>query len=317
MSEQGEQPIPGASNHQRINNHLYDEAVEFDSQNGSEIQSSEEDRADQLRQQRQEEQRQEGDDVARAEEGQQQMSQDQEDSQYEEKNQVYPGAYNPSDYDNLQVNGEIKELFKYITRYKPVTVDIDAKLKPFIPDYFPAIGEVDAFLKMDKYDGTEENLGISILDEPNLNMSKQAAMEVKLRDLVGGGGSDKSKPITVYSIENADKNPKAIQSWINDVQKLRENKPQPSVSYTKQMPEIDALMQVWPQEIEEVFNTIELPNEDLDVTTEEFARLLCGVLDIPIHPQNGEKNVIEALHVAFTLYTELKANQHIQQNQDM
>lgn len=35
-------------------------------------------------------------------------------------------------------------------------------------------------------------------------------MEVKLRDLVGGGGSDKSKPITVYSIENADKNPKAI-----------------------------------------------------------------------------------------------------------
>ena len=41
------------------------------------------------------------------------------------------------------------------------------------------------------------------------------------------------KPITVHAIENADKNPKAIQSWINDVAKLRENKPQPTVPYTK------------------------------------------------------------------------------------
>jgi len=51
-------------------------------------------------------------------------------------------------------------LFSYITRYKPVTLELDSKLKPFVPDYFPAIGEVDAFLKMDKPDNKEENLGI-------------------------------------------------------------------------------------------------------------------------------------------------------------
>lgn len=71
-----------------------------------------------------------------------------------------PGAYNPADYDTLDVSSEVKELFKYITRYKPVSLTIDSKLRPFVPDYFPAIGEVDAFLKMDKPDKTEEILGV-------------------------------------------------------------------------------------------------------------------------------------------------------------
>lgn len=31
-------------------------------------------------------------------------------------------------------------------------VDIDSKLKAFVPDYIPAIGEVDAFLKMPRPD---------------------------------------------------------------------------------------------------------------------------------------------------------------------
>ena len=30
-----------------------------------------------------------------------------------------PGTYNPADYANLQVSHEIKELFEYISRYKP------------------------------------------------------------------------------------------------------------------------------------------------------------------------------------------------------
>jgi len=34
-------------------------------------------------------------------------------------------------------------------------------LKPFVPDYVPAVGEVDACLKMGKPDGTKEDLGIT------------------------------------------------------------------------------------------------------------------------------------------------------------
>lgn len=31
--------------------------------------------------------------------------------------------------------------------------EIDTKLRAFVPDYIPAIGEVDAFLKMPRPDG--------------------------------------------------------------------------------------------------------------------------------------------------------------------
>jgi intraflagellar transport protein 46 len=47
-------------------------------------------------------------------------------------------------------------------------IDLDRNLKPFVPDYIPSVGEVDAFLKMPKPDGTKD-LGIAVLDEPTLN----------------------------------------------------------------------------------------------------------------------------------------------------
>lgn len=40
---------------------------------------------------------------------------------------------------------------------------LDSKIKPFIPDYVPAIGEVDAFIKMPRPDGQPETLGLVTL----------------------------------------------------------------------------------------------------------------------------------------------------------
>ena len=57
-------------------------------------------------------------------------------------------AYDPGEYENLPVNAEIKELFQYITRYTPQSIDLEHKLKPFIPDYIPAVGDIDAFIKV-------------------------------------------------------------------------------------------------------------------------------------------------------------------------
>lgn len=48
-------------------------------------------------------------------------------------------------------------------RYKAPTVVLDAKIKPFVPDYIPAIGEVDAFIKMPRPDGQPEILGLNTL----------------------------------------------------------------------------------------------------------------------------------------------------------
>ncbi len=57
-------------------------------------------------------------------------------------------AYDPAEFEHLQVSAEMKDLFKHISRYTPQTVELDTKLKPFIPDFMPAIGDIDAFLKV-------------------------------------------------------------------------------------------------------------------------------------------------------------------------
>ena len=57
-------------------------------------------------------------------------------------------VYDPRNYDHLQVSGELKELFSYITRYTPQPIELETQLRPFIPEYIPAIGDIDAFLKV-------------------------------------------------------------------------------------------------------------------------------------------------------------------------
>ena len=61
---------------------------------------------------------------------------------------IFSSVYDPAEFQHLQVSGELKELFQHITRYTPQTIDLETKLKPFIPEYIPAIGDIDAFLKV-------------------------------------------------------------------------------------------------------------------------------------------------------------------------
>ena len=54
----------------------------------------------------------------------------------------------------------------------------------------------------------------------------------------------------IHAIDEAEKNPKQIVAWIESVAEIHKNKQPPSVSYSKTMPDINSLMQVWPQEVE-------------------------------------------------------------------
>ena len=76
------------------------------------------------------------------------------------------GTYDPSEYENLNVSPEIKELFTHVMRYTPQTIDLETRFKPFIPEYIPAVGDIDAFIKVMRPDGKNESLGLTMLDEP-------------------------------------------------------------------------------------------------------------------------------------------------------
>lgn len=103
----------------------------------------------------------------------------------------------------------------------------------------PAVGEVDAFLKMPRPDNSKEELGIMVLDEPALNNEDKTVLELKY---VQSKNVTRAAPINVDAIEQADKKPKEVSRWITSVQDLHKTRPPPTVNYTKNMPDIETLM---------------------------------------------------------------------------
>ncbi|CAM9340502.1 unnamed protein product, partial [Sphacelaria rigidula] len=110
------------------------------------------------------------------------------------------------------------------------------------------------------------------------------------------------------SIEHAHKNPAEIDKWIQSIDDLHRTKPPPQVHYKKNMPDIEVLMEAWPPEFEEILSNANLLDQDLDMPLEDYARMMCAVMDIPVYD-----NLIESMHVLFTTYMEFNSNAHFMQ----
>lgn len=225
-------------------------------------------------------------------------------SEEDEDGDAPEGAYDPADYEHLTVSQEIKELFQYITRYTPQTIELEHKLKPFNPDYIPAVGDIDAFLKVPRPDGQPVTLGLTVLDEPCAKQSDPTVLDLQLRNISKTSGI---RAMQVRSVKDADRNPKAIDAWVDSINDLHRSKPPPNVHYTKSMPDVDHLMQEWPPEIEELLSKLQLPTANLDCNLQSYVDMICGILDIPVH-----KSKIQSLHVLFSLYSAFKQNQQFQ-----
>ncbi|NWS74730.1 IFT46 protein, partial [Crotophaga sulcirostris] len=208
-----------------------------------------------------------------------------------------------ADFDYLPVSSEIKELFEYIRRYTPRTIEIQHKLQPFIPDFIPAVGDIDAFLKVPRPDGKADNLGLLVLDEPSTKQSDPTVLSLWLTE--NSKQHNVTQQIKVRSVENAEKNPKAIENWIESISELHRCKPPATVHYSRPMPDIETLMQEWSPEFEELLGKVGLPTAELDCVLAEYVDMICAILDIPVY-----KSRIQPLHVLFSLYSEFKNSQH-------
>jgi intraflagellar transport protein 46 len=146
---------------------------------------------------------------------------------------------------------------------------------------------------------------LKFLDEPSTGQSDPTVLELQLRAM-----SKKVQygDIVVRSIEDASKNPAAIDKWIQSISDLHRSKPPPQVHYKRNMPEIEKLMEEWPEDFENALRNLSLPSPDLDLSIAEYAKILCSILDIPTY-----ENPIESLHLMFSLYMDFKNNPHFQQ----
>ena len=146
-------------------------------------------------------------------------------------------------------------------------------------------------------------LGLGILDEPSVIQSDPTVLELQLRQNTKRANL---KEAAVRSVESADKQPQVLTQWITSINDLHRSKPPATVQYTHTMPNLDNLMQAWPQEMEDLLAKVTLPTAMLDLDLTQFVTTLCAVLDIPVH----DGKLTESLHLLFELFSEFKNNQH-------
>ena len=158
----------------------------------------------------------------------------------------------------------------------------------------------DKILTIVHFPGNPDELGFKYLDEPAAQQSDTAVLNLQLR---ANSKQAFTQPVQVGVLEDIHKQPEKIDSWIQNIRAIQKKKVAGTVNYTKSMPDIDSLMSAWPAELEEVIQTMKMPNEHIGLELKDLIQVLCNVLDIPVYD-----NLVESLHVLFTLYLEFKNN---------
>lgn len=231
-------------------------------------------------------------------------------SRYDTFSQPTPPRSN-SPEDDQDIGGdtspELSSLFSLITNFTPNPVEMTVHWKPFLPDLVPAIGAIDAFIKVPRPDSELDDLGLVILDEPSISQSNPQILKMELREQYGITSPDNQCDSYIGCIENPQKNLKALNSWLESIEEIHRNRPPVNVIYTTKMPELEDLMEPWPDEFENVLKSVVLPSAEMDISLEEYAKIICALLEIPVRG-----NLIESLHVLFSLYAQFEGNQYFQ-----
>jgi intraflagellar transport protein 46 len=82
-----------------------------------------------------------------------------------------------------------------VPRYKPHNIELETKMRPFIPDYIPAVGDIDPFVKVPRPDGKADNLGLDKLDEPAAVQSDPNVLQLQLRAVSKSSGAQVEPPV--------------------------------------------------------------------------------------------------------------------------
>ncbi|TPX35000.1 hypothetical protein SmJEL517_g02514 [Synchytrium microbalum] len=237
------------------------------------------------------------------------------------------------------VSTAMQQLVAYIGAYHPENIELDPILKCFIPEFLPAIPDPDPMMKVPlpnddpKIDGAENldfagvpRLGLTVLDEPSTKQSDPAALSLQLRALQKSSQNDDTMAVKTIDVPIATPvGRKALQSWVSSVNQMH-IKPSETVTYSKMMPDLEDLMQRWPQGVSELLIDKEsLGIDEIDLNLKDASQLVLALMDIPVHPvktpaasnkSSGRqppvktRQLIESLHVLFSLYLEFDEHGH-------
>lgn len=255
-----------------------------------------------------------------------------------------------------RLSADVLSLLEHIDRFVPTHTELPTQLKPFIPSYEPVISVPELFLFIPPptavADRSTDTLfcelnrpGLRSVAEPSILHQSDRTLLVELMAKhkgAGGGDGVEGGSSAVFELQQRplgslaqagvhDPGQRAalqlkLSAFLKKIETIRSEQASlqsSKVVYSRAMPSIDSLMQVWPEQVERESALLDAvcgennSNGSWGPDLELQVRVVCALLDIPVHPpardkssKSEQKSLIEALHVLFTLFTEFRDNAH-------
>ncbi|XP_043645324.1 intraflagellar transport protein 46 homolog [Drosophila teissieri] len=220
----------------------------------------------------------------------------------------------PDKWEDLSVPGELKELFPYIVKYTPQTIDTPFHLQPFIPEFVPAVGDVDALLKVQappllqaqrqkELNDHLEKLGLWLLDEPSGAQSEPSLLNMKLRSVLSGSMGRNPRHASSASLIPTARSAKDIDKWITEVEQVHMTQ---SMYDAQPRKDIDALLEDWPRSFgdEETKNALDQAYRSClqqNISLADYVGVLCERFGVD-GPLESQADYIHNVQTLFALY---------------
>jgi intraflagellar transport protein 46 len=192
---------------------------------------------------------------------------------------------------------ELAQLFSLIWKFQPAPLELQPHYKPFLPALVLLIGAIDAFIKVPHPNGEQDALGLSVLDEPTIGCSNLQILRTQLREKFGVVGCNEGDGY----IDIPSQNQKVLTSFLESFDEISRNRAAPTMADSYKMPNLEDLIQIWPEDMEGVLSSLPLPAADMDMSLEEYTKVICAMFDIPV-----KGNIVKSVHVLFSLFQMFK-----------
>lgn len=231
-----------------------------------------------------------------------------------ERQEEQPFSISPDKWEDLPMPGELKDLFPYILKYTPQSIDTPFHLQPFIPEFVPAVGDVDALLKVQappllqpqrqkELNEHLERLGLWLLDEPSGTQSEPSLLNMKLRSVLSGSMGRNPRHASSASLIPTARSAKDIDKWISEVEQVHMTQ---SMYDAQPRKDIDALLEDWPRSFgdEETKNALDQAYRSClqqNISLADYVRVLCERFGVE-GPLESQADYIHNVQTLFALY---------------
>lgn len=150
-----------------------------------------------------------------------------------------------------------------------------------------------------------DSVGMTTLDEPMVAIqSNKTVVELHPKNATKnqpcGAVAERTTPMS-----NAIKDTDAIDQWIRSVEEKHSTKQHLTKNVTSHNKIDFAKYQIRREVADEINNgSVHMPSADIDLSVEEYARMLCSLFGIPVH----DVSIAESVRILLGLFVELESS---------